>query len=37
MLDIPVTIRKMPERAVVGIAKRTCNADGRGVEDIPAC
>ena len=37
MLDIPFTIRKFPEKTVIGIARRTSNADGRSVEDIPAC
>jgi predicted transcriptional regulator YdeE len=37
MLDIPFTVRKLPERTVIGISRRTSNADGRSVEDIPAC
>jgi len=37
MENIRYTIRKVPERTVVGISKRTCNADGRSIDDIPAC
>nr|WP_320161938.1 GyrI-like domain-containing protein [uncultured Methanoregula sp.] len=37
MENIPFTIRKVPERIVVGLSRRTCNADGRSVTDIPAC
>jgi predicted transcriptional regulator YdeE len=35
-IDIPFTIRKIPAKIVVGIARRTSNADGRSIEDIPA-
>ena len=35
-IDIPFTIRKMPARTIVGISRRTTNADGRSVQDIPA-
>jgi predicted transcriptional regulator YdeE len=37
MEDQMFTVRELPERTVVGIGRRTCNADGRSVEDIPAC
>lgn len=37
MEDQTYTIEDLPERIVVGIERRTCNADGRSVEDIPAC
>jgi predicted transcriptional regulator YdeE len=37
-MDNPVfTIKKMPARIVMGIKRRTSNADGRSVTDIPAC
>jgi predicted transcriptional regulator YdeE len=35
-IDIPFTVKKMPARIVVGIARRTSNADGRSINDIPA-
>ena len=35
-IDIPFTIRKMPARTVVGISRRTTNAGGKSVRDIPA-
>ena len=35
-IDIPFTIKKMPARTVVGISRRTANAEGRSVQDIPA-
>jgi predicted transcriptional regulator YdeE len=35
-IDIPFTLRKIPAKTVVGIARRTSHADGRSVEDIPA-
>jgi predicted transcriptional regulator YdeE len=37
MDEMPFTIKKMPARTVVGVTRRTSNADGRSVEDIPAC
>jgi len=37
MEDIRFTIRKVPGRTVVGLSRRTCNADGRSITDIPAC
>ena len=36
MLDIPFTIRKIPARIVVGISRRTSNADGRSTKDMMA-
>jgi predicted transcriptional regulator YdeE len=35
-IDIPFTIRKIPARTVVGISRRTSNADGRSTKDIMA-
>lgn len=35
-IDIPFTIKKIPAKTVIGIARRTSNADGRSIEDIPA-
>ena len=29
-------LKKMPEITVVGVSRRTCNADGRSVDDFPA-
>jgi len=34
--SITYTLRKMPAFTVVGYSRRTCNADGRSVADIPA-
>jgi predicted transcriptional regulator YdeE len=36
MLDIPFTIKKIPDRTVIGLSRRTSNADGRSMKDIPA-
>jgi len=36
MQDLSFKVQKMPEFLVVGVSRRTCNADGRSVEDIPA-
>jgi predicted transcriptional regulator YdeE len=36
MLDIPYTIKKIPARTVIGITRRTSNADGRSMKDIMA-
>jgi predicted transcriptional regulator YdeE len=36
MLDIPFTIKKIPAKTVVGISRRTSNAEGRCTKDIPA-
>lgn len=35
-LSTPFTVKNIPARIVVGISRRTSNADGRSVEDIPA-
>lgn len=35
-IDIPFTVKKIPAKTVVGIARRTSNADGRSMKDIPA-
>jgi predicted transcriptional regulator YdeE len=35
-IDIPFTIKKIPAKTVIGIARRTSNADGRSIRDIPA-
>jgi len=34
-IDIPFTVKKIPAKTVVGISRRTSNADGRSVKDIP--
>jgi len=36
MIDIPFTIKKIPAKTVIGISRRTSNADGRSTKDIPA-
>jgi predicted transcriptional regulator YdeE len=36
MLDIPFTLQKIPALTVIGISRRTSNADGRSMKDIPA-
>ncbi|MFA6225631.1 MAG: effector binding domain-containing protein [Methanoregula sp.] len=37
-MDEPVfTVKKMPAKIVMGIKRRTSNADGQSVVDIPAC
>lgn len=36
MLDIPYTIKKIPARTIIGIARRTSNADGRSMKDSMA-
>jgi predicted transcriptional regulator YdeE len=35
-IDIPFTVKKIPAKTVIGIARRTSNADGRSIRDIPA-
>jgi predicted transcriptional regulator YdeE len=35
-IDTPFTIKKIPAKTIVGISRRTSNADGRSVKDIPA-
>lgn len=36
MLDIPFAIKKVPAKTVVGLSRRTSNADGRSTGDISA-
>ena len=36
MDDLAFKLKKMPEFMVVGVSRRTCNADGRSINDIPA-
>jgi len=36
MEDHSFTLKKIPGFTVVGVSRRTCNADGRSIEDIPA-
>jgi predicted transcriptional regulator YdeE len=36
MDDLAFKLEKMPEFTVVGVTRRTCNADGRSIQDIPA-
>jgi predicted transcriptional regulator YdeE len=35
-IDIPFTVKKIPARTVVGLARRTSSADGRSTKDIMA-
>lgn len=35
-IDIPFTIKKIPTTTVIGITRRTSNADGRSMKDIMA-
>jgi predicted transcriptional regulator YdeE len=35
-IDIPFTVKKIPAKTVVGIARRTSSADGKRTEDIMA-
>jgi len=35
MEELKFGLRKMPEFTVVGVSRRTCNADGRSIDDIP--
>jgi len=37
MDDLAFTIKKMPGKIVMGAQRRTSNADGRSIKDIPAC
>ncbi|MDP2796994.1 MAG: GyrI-like domain-containing protein [Methanoregula sp.] len=37
MDDFGFTVKMMPAKIVMGIKRRTSNADGRSVSDIPAC
>ena len=36
MDDLAFKLKTMPEFTVVGVTRRTCNADGRSIADIPA-
>jgi predicted transcriptional regulator YdeE len=37
-MDVPeFTVKKMPAKIIMGIKRRTSNADGRSITDIPAC
>jgi len=35
-IDIPFTIKEIPAKTVIGISRRTSNADGRSTKDIMA-
>lgn len=35
-IDIPFTVKKIPAKTVIGITRRTSNADGRSMKDIQA-
>jgi predicted transcriptional regulator YdeE len=37
MDDLAFTVKKMPGKIVMGVLRRTSNADGRSIKDIPAC
>ena len=37
MDDLAFTVKKMPGKIVMGVQRRTSNADGRSNTDIPAC
>jgi len=37
MDDLAFTVKKMPGKIVMGVQRRTSNADGRSIKDIPAC
>jgi predicted transcriptional regulator YdeE len=37
MDDLAFTVKKIPGKIVMGVQRRTSNADGRSVKDIPAC
>jgi len=37
MDDLKFTVKKMPGKIVMGVQRRTSNADGRSIKDIPAC
>jgi len=36
MEELAFRLKKMPEFSVVGVSRRTCNANGRSIDDIPA-
>ena len=37
MDDLAFTLKKIPEKIVMGVQRRTSNADGHSIKDIPAC
>jgi predicted transcriptional regulator YdeE len=37
MDELSFTVKKIPERIIMGVQRRTSNADGRSITDIPAC
>lgn len=37
MDDLAFTVKKMPGKIIMGVQRRTSNADGRSIDDIPAC
>ncbi|HUT38461.1 MAG TPA: GyrI-like domain-containing protein [Methanoregula sp.] len=37
MDDLAFTVKKMPGKIIMGVQRRTSNADGRSINDIPAC
>jgi predicted transcriptional regulator YdeE len=37
MDDLAFTVKKMPGKIIMGVQRRTSNADGRSIKDIPAC
>ena len=37
MDDLAFTVKTIPEKIFMGVQRRTSNADGRSIKDIPAC
>jgi predicted transcriptional regulator YdeE len=37
MDDLAFTVKKIPKKIVMGVQRRTSNADGRSIQDIPSC
>ena len=37
MDDLAFTVKKIPGKIIMGVQRRTSNADGRSIKDIPAC
>ena len=37
MDNLTFTVKNIPSKIVMGVQRRTSNADGRSIEDIPAC
>jgi predicted transcriptional regulator YdeE len=37
MDDLAFTVKKIPGKIVMGVRRRTSNADGRNIKDIPTC